>query len=146
MRRGDDPARQLAQVCRLQGFLASALAGDGGCGREQGEGAWPAWLASAVERMGADREASVETIARGAGLSYESFRKKFRMITGISPARYRNRMAIDLARKLIYEERLSNKELAGRLGFCDEFHFSRRFREASGQTPGEFRRSLPKGP
>ena len=53
-------------------------------------------------------------------------------------------MIIDRARKLIYEERLSNKELADWLGFCDEFHFSRRFKEATDQTPGGFRRSLPK--
>jgi AraC-like DNA-binding protein len=52
-------------------------------------------------------------------------------------------MVFDLARKLIYEERLSNKELAGKLGFCDEFHFSRRFHQATGQTPSRFRGSLP---
>ena len=103
-------------------------------------------VAAAVEQMGKDRPELLEDIARGAGLSYESFRKKFRAVTGVSPARYRNRMVIDHARKMIYEERLSNKELADRLGFCDEFHFSRRFRETTGRTPGEFRRSLPKGP
>lgn len=145
-RGGDDPARQLDQICRLQSFLALAMAknqrNDGG----PGDRIWPDWVAAAVEQMENDRPVLLEDVARGAGLSYESFRKKFRAITGISPARYRNRLAIVRARKLIYEERLSNKELADRLGFCDEFHFSRRFRQTTGQSPGEFRRSLPKGP
>jgi len=144
MRGGDDPARQLVRICKLQSFLALALAGNRGSGTAPGDGTWPAWVAGAVRKMEENCAAPLETIARGAGLSYESFRKKFRSVTGVSPARYRNRMAIDRARKLIYEERLSNKELAGRLGFCDEFHFSRRFREATGRPPGEFRRSLPK--
>ena len=143
-RASDDPARQLDQVCRLQRFLALALAKNRASDGAAGEQIWPDWVAAAVEQMGKDRPVSLEEIARGAGLSYESFRKKFRVVTGVSPARYRNRMVIDRARKMIYEERLSNKELADRLGFCDEFHFSRRFRETTGHTPGEFRRSLPK--
>lgn len=143
-RGGDDPARQLARICKLQCLLALALTKHPGTEGGTGDGSWPTWMAAVVERMESDREASLGTIARAAGLSYESFRKKFRSITGVSPARYRNRMTIDLARKLIYEERLSNKELADRLGFCDEFHFSRRFRETTGRTPGEYRRSLPR--
>ena len=145
MRGGDDPGRQLARICKLQSFLALALAENPGREAVPGDGTWPAWVAGAVDQMEANHTAPLEIIARGAGLSYESFRKKFRSVTGVSPARYRNRTVIDLARKLIYEERLSNKELADRLGFCDEFHFSRRFRETTGRTPGEFRRSLPRG-
>jgi len=141
----DDPARQLDRVCKLQSFLALALARSPGGKRGPEAAAWPEWVTASAERMEADVTAPLEAIARGAGLSYESFRKKFRAITGVSPARYRSRILIDLARKMIYEERLSNKELADRLGFCDEFHFSRRFRESTGATPGEFRRSLPKG-
>ena len=141
----DDPARQLDQICRLQSFLALAMAQNRGTDGAAGDQIWPDWLAEAVEQMGKDRPVLLEEIARGTGLSYESFRKKFRAVTGVSPARYRSRMVIDRAQKMIYEERLSNKELADRLGFCDEFHFSRRFRETTGRTPGEFRRSLPKG-
>lgn len=80
--------------------------------------------------------------ARAAGLSYESFRKKFRALFGESPQAWSNRRTIERARKLIYEERLGNKEIADRLGFCDEFHFSKRFRQVTGQTPSEARRAL----
>jgi len=138
-----DPARQLNQICRLQSFLASALATQPDRGGEAAYTGWPAWLVAAAERM--ERAEPLSSIAREAGMSYESFRKKFRAITGDSPGRYRNRLAVDLALQLIYEERLSNKELAERLGFCDEFHFSRRFQQFTGQSTRDFRRSLPKG-
>ena len=137
-----DPARQLNQICRLQSFLASALATQPDCGGGAAYAGWPTWLVAATERMA--RSEPFSSIAREAGMSYESFRKKFRAITGDSPGRYRNRLAIDLARQMIYEARLSNKELAERLWFCDEFHFSRRFRQFTGQSTRAFRRSLPK--
>lgn len=141
MGRSNNPVRQLAQVCRLQSFLAGAIASQTETG---GSPDWPAWVMDTVERMATGPDTPIEALAAAAGFSYESFRKKFREITGLSPSRYRNRLTIDLARKLIYEQRLSNKELADHLGFCDEFHFSRRFRLLSGQSPKEFRRSLPK--
>jgi AraC-like DNA-binding protein len=31
------------------------------------------------------------------------------------------------------------KEIAERTGFADEFHFSKRFRQIVGQSPGRFR-------
>ncbi len=140
--RSRDPARHLAQICKLQSFLASALAD-----QPPGEGeiaypGWPSWVVSAAEKMAGPQ--SIETIARESGMSYESFRKKFRAVTGDSPLRYRNRLAVDMARQMIYEERLSNKEIAVRLGFCDEFYFSRRFRQFTGQCTGDFRRVLSK--
>lgn len=139
---GGDPAGRLARVCALQSFLAAALASV--AVEESSPGSWPDWVEKAVAELRRDPTLSLESLARAAGLSYESFRKKFRATTGESPASFRSRMVFDLAAKLIYEERLSNKELAGKLGFCDEFHFSRRFHKATGQTPSQFRSGLPK--
>ena len=139
--RGGNPAGQLARVCALQSFLASALASAEA--DESSADSWPDWLEKAVAKLRLDPTLGLESVARTSGLSYESFRKKFRALTGESPARFRSRMVFDLAGKLIYEERLSNKELAEKLGFCDEFHFSRRFHQSTGQTPSQFRSGLP---
>lgn len=38
---------------------------------------------------------------------------------------------------------LSDKQIAAELGFCDEFHFSRRFKQITGRSPRAFRSGLP---
>lgn len=126
----------LELAARLQQFLAHALTG----AKQPGTGC-PGWAVRAMQVL-ADPRADPREAARAAGLSYESFRKKFRAVSGMSPAAWRDRQAMQLARKWIYEERLGNKELAERLGYCDEFHFSRRFRQIIGRTPRAVRRAF----
>ncbi len=140
--KGADPLGQLERVCRMQSLLASVVLPSDDTVGGAVSGAWPAWLIAAVECFEADARIPLEQVAREIGMGYESFRKKFRHRTGVSPARFRDRLIADLARKLIYEERLSNKVLADRLGFCDEFHFSRRFHQITGTTTREFRHGL----
>jgi AraC-like DNA-binding protein len=137
------PNGTLRAVCLLQTFLAEAIARQRASRQDSGHSSWPSWVEAAVARMEAEPDISLESLAFALGLSYESFRKKFRTITGISPAAFRHRIGMDLARRWMYEQGLTNKEIADRLGFCDEFHFSRRFSQMTGQTTREFRRSLP---
>lgn len=137
------PAGTLRAVCLIQMFLAEAIARQRYSRQDFWQASWPPWAESAVALMEADPCVSLESLASSVGLSYESFRKKFQSITGHSPAAFQSRLGIDLARRLMYEKRLTNKEIAAHLGFCDEFHFSRRFSQITGQTTREFRRSLP---
>jgi AraC-like DNA-binding protein len=81
-------------------------------------------------------------IARSFGLSYETFRKEFARRAGQPPARYRLHRRIEQARILMKERNLSNKQIAETLGFCDEFHFSRRFHQVTGQNTRAFRRTM----
>lgn len=140
---GGRPSRTLRAVCLIQMFLADAIARQRYSRRDSWQTSWPPWAESAVVLMEADPCASLEAVASAVGLSYESFRKKFQSVTGLSPAAFQSRVSMDVARRLMYEKRLTNKEIAVRLGFCDEFHFSRRFSQITGQTTREFRRSLP---
>jgi|APLak6261664116_1056043.scaffolds.fasta_scaffold04683_3 AraC-like DNA-binding protein len=80
-------------------------------------------------------------VARRLGLSYESFRKKFREAMGQAPGRYRLEARMDHAVALIYQGRNTLKEISERLGFCDEFYFSRLFKRRFGQSPRSFRKS-----
>lgn len=126
----------LILTARLQLLLAEAVAVPKPPGT-----ACPPWAVRAMQVLAGPR-ANPREAARAAGLSYESFRKKFRALSGMSPAAWHERESMRLARKWIYEERLGNKELAERLGYCDEFHFSRRFRQITGQTPRAVRRAF----
>ena len=39
-------------------------------------------------------------------------------------------------------KQLSGKEIAEHLGFSDEYHFSKRFKQVTGLPPSEFRRRM----
>ena len=127
-------AKGMAQrTCRLQTFLSDVL-------EESAPDAHPVpWLEPAMHQLVDSPDRTPATIARALGLSYETFRKEFTRRTGLPPARYRLHRLIDQARMLITERNLSNKQIAETLGFYDEFHFSRRFRQVTGQSTREFR-------
>ncbi|MBN9502547.1 MAG: hypothetical protein BGO01_17900 [Armatimonadetes bacterium 55-13] len=78
------------------------------------------------------------TAAR-VGWSYETLRKRFGAEFGISPARYRFLRKIEAAKSLLRDTGLANKEIAHVLGFADEFHFSKRFKQEVGVSPRGFR-------
>ena len=128
----------LERLCRLQTVLASVLADfqrDPASAREE------EWLARACALLDADigGELYVENVARRLGLSPETFRKKFARLAGAPPWRYRMTRVIEHACRLVHEGRLTNKEIAARFGFNDEFHFSRRFKQITGRSPTQFR-------
>jgi AraC-like DNA-binding protein len=138
---GSESGRSLQQVCRLQTVLAEAIEYST---RSVQEGD-VAWLQQARVLLEAGFEQPLPLIARGMGMSYESFRKRFAALSGTSPGQYRLSRQMDRACALVHGSELSNKEIAQRLGFCDEFHFSRQFKKVTGVSPREFRRRLPRG-
>lgn len=81
-------------------------------------------------------------VARKLGLSYETFRKKFREAVGISPGHYLLDSRIDRAAALLHQGRFTIKEIATQMNFCDEFYFSRCFKRRFGQSPRAFRRRV----
>jgi AraC-like DNA-binding protein len=100
------------------------------------------WLAAAahfIEQLSPPNE-NFSRIAERFNVSYETFRKKFTRRFGVSPQRYRTRHLMQKAIIFLNEENLSVKETASRLGFCDEFYFSRAFRKLTGRPPSSLRK------
>lgn len=83
-----------------------------------------------------------EEIATRLGLSPETFRKRFARAVGIPPARFQKQKKIERACAALYQGSLSLKQLASDLGFFDEFHFSKAFKQVVGQSPSVYRRRL----
>ena len=139
-----DAATSLREVCRLQTLLADIL-------RENRTDrlALPAdqrWVAQARALLEGGL-ASLEEIARRLRVTPEGFRKRFTRLAGQSPARYRTARRIDRACELLSgPDRPTIKEVAARTGFDDEFHFSRRFKAMTGESPNRFRQRLAAPP
>ena len=74
------------------------------------------------------------------GLSPESFRKRFTYETGLAPARFRTQQRIKAAHALLQRPNLTLRAIADSLGFSDEFHFSRRFKDVKGKKPKQYRK------
>ena len=133
-----DSIRRSLQVCRLLTILTEGLAGAAPAAASS-----PAhWTTRAFAMLSStdDPKRPVTEIAEGLGMSVETFRRRFRAETGQSPARWRADRHLETACHWMRYTQLTSAQIAARLGFSDEFHFSRRFSQLRGQSPSEFRR------
>lgn len=138
------PAGQaLRRVCLLQQFLADALAYHHERRVGDVDRTWLARAQAAIDDVPAERDVDYELISRRLGVSYATFRKRFAKLAGVAPAKYRAARVAEQACALLHRSDLPLRAVAERCGFCDAFHFSRRFKRLVGVSPTEFRRRLP---
>ncbi|MDD5262996.1 MAG: AraC family transcriptional regulator [Methylacidiphilales bacterium] len=131
-------APPLLEICRLQTLLAEIVTG---AGRQTAYQDDLRWASQACAQLDATLVSAPdwESIARHLGTSPETFRKRFTRLVGHPPARYRAGRLVDRACELMQERRLTDKQIAAVLGFCDEYYFSRRFKQITGRSPTQFR-------
>ena len=139
-----DYAPPLLEICRLQLLLAEIVSGAGRQTAYQDDLRWASRACALLDSTLA-AETGWKKIAQQLGATPETFRKRFTRLVGHPPARYRMRRLVDRACELMQERRLTDKQIADALGFCDEFYFSRRFKQITGTSPRAFRRLLTVG-
>jgi AraC-like DNA-binding protein len=88
-----------------------------------------------------DESITVESLARHAGISEVYFRRLFKSVTGISPAKYITDQKIRRAKELLELDYLTLEDVSERCGFSSLSYFCRVFKENVGMTPGEFRKT-----
>jgi AraC-like DNA-binding protein len=88
-----------------------------------------------------DRRVDMPAVAAGLGVGYESFRKLFRRLVGVSPKEFRIRQRIDRAKHYLGSGRATVKGVAARLGYPDVASFAKQFRRVAGMAPAAFRDS-----
>ncbi|MGE4564359.1 MAG: helix-turn-helix domain-containing protein [Victivallaceae bacterium] len=134
--------RDCWEPLRLQGFLLELLAillenmGEGVSGGRSGSISLDRLMERMVRMRG---NLSVAEAAEYCGVNERRFGVEFRALTGMPFHLFalRHRLAgatAELRRGATLDE------IAGRWGFTDKSHFSRRFAEHYGMTPGEYRR------
>lgn len=100
-----------------------------------------AWVRDRVERLMVDRSLlRVEDAAKAFHVGERSLQRLFRRYVGVSPKwvirRYR---LLEAAEQLKDARAPALAELADALGYADQAHFAREFKQVVGRTPREFR-------
>ena len=73
------------------------------------------------------------------GFSVSYLTKIFTKFTGKTPSKYIRDYRISLAKQLLRNPNLSISVVGKKVGYPDQFHFSKIFRQATGMSPSEFR-------
>ncbi|MBN2710825.1 MAG: AraC family transcriptional regulator [Planctomycetes bacterium] len=86
-----------------------------------------------------DKWWTVPEMAAFCHLSENQFRRVFQKETGLSPKHYIERLKMKFAGMMLAEGGASILEVAEKLGYGDQFHFSRRFKHIVGVSPKEYK-------
>jgi AraC-like DNA-binding protein len=84
---------------------------------------------------------SLPDLASVARCSVSALQSLFKRSEGLSPGEFVTRRRMQAAEELLLAGTLSLREIAERLGFANERHFSNAFRRFHGEPPGRFRAS-----
>jgi len=83
----------------------------------------------------------LDTLSATVGVDRCHLCRSFGRAFGLSPYRYRAQLRLARARELILAG-LTCGEASYAVGFCDQSHLSRLFRESTGTTPGAYARAV----
>ncbi len=87
-----------------------------------------------------DCRLTVAEMAATVGLSESWFANVFKQTTGKTPLQWQLARRIDLAKRLLVESDMAVAEIAAQLGFTDQAHLTKAFRQIAGDTPAAWRR------
>jgi AraC-like DNA-binding protein len=91
----------------------------------------------------ADEEMSLSAVAHVANMSATYFSEKFKEMTGINFVEYVARTRVEKARNLLLNPNRRVSEIAFEVGFQSLSQFNRAFKKVAGQSPREYRATLP---
>ncbi|MBI5958055.1 MAG: AraC family transcriptional regulator [Chloroflexi bacterium] len=80
---------------------------------------------------------SLDTLAQWLGYSPFHFLRLFKQQTGLPPHAYQNHLRIQQAKTLLAQA-VPPVQIATLLGFVDQSHFNRRFKQVVGVAPGQY--------
>lgn len=92
-------------------------------------------------QAGGGQRLSTAQMAAAVNLSESWFSRVFKNTTGMTPRQWQLTKRVDQARDLLAESDLGVADIADRLGFADQAHLTRVFRQLVGETPASWRRN-----
>ena len=85
------------------------------------------------------RDIDFALLSRTLGVSYTTFRRRFKQQTGVSPAQFQNAIRLNRARDLLMSTDLPITDIAAQTGFDTIYYFSEFFKKKTGQAPSDYR-------
>ena len=85
---------------------------------------------------------AMDDMAQRAGLSIAHFNRRFKAILRMTPGDYLLALRIQAAQRLLVETTYGISDVASRVGFYDQSHFTKRFRRETGLTPLAYRKQF----
>ncbi|MEO8619650.1 MAG: AraC family transcriptional regulator [bacterium] len=109
-----------------------------------GERTRPRWLIAVEDAIEASvsEPPSIDALAAVAGVHASHLLRTFRRYHGVTIANYVRKRRIDRARIEVAADKRPLSMIALDAGFADQSHFTKVFRQAFGETPGQYARSL----
>jgi ribose transport system ATP-binding protein len=92
-----------------------------------------------IEERLEEGDLDFKEVAGSVFMSYDNFRRKFKLQVGLSPNQYFIKLKVERAKELLLFTDFEIKDIAEKLGFSDPYYFSRVFKEWEGQSPLRFR-------
>lgn len=86
-----------------------------------------------------DKTMHIEELATVAGLSMYHFARAFKQSQGTAPHDYLVQRRVKRAQQLLIDTDMPLSEIALAVGFSDQSHCARRFRERVGVSPSDYR-------
>ncbi len=82
----------------------------------------------------------IEELAAISFVSVSTLAKKFRQEVGITIGSYIDNMIMFESEQLLLMTDMTVLQVSERFGFCDQFYFSRKFKQKYGETPQKYRK------
>jgi AraC-like DNA-binding protein len=134
-----DPWRRSSAAHQLLSFVY--LLPSGGEGRDSGdERNVRIERALRVMQRGVQDSLDLASIAWKVGLEKSYFVRLFSSKMKCTPMRYYSRLKIEAASSMLISTSMTVREIADRLCFSSEFHFSRLFKAHTGHAPTNYRK------
>lgn len=123
-------------------LLRDAVAARGESGAGWSQAVRDPQVRDAVARLHADpaHPWTLESLAQAVGLSRSTLAERFRGAMGEPPLSYLRTVRLQRAMRLLAETDRTLEQVATAVGYGDAFGFSKAFKRALGESPGEFRK------
>ncbi|MEY8199108.1 MAG: helix-turn-helix domain-containing protein [Colwellia sp.] len=95
-------------------------------------------------RTNLNTELTLTEIAKQFGMSQRSFTRRFKAATGVRATQYWQQLRIETAKDLLASSNLSIQEIADQVGYQDQGHLTRLFKQYLSLTPKAYRAMVRK--